>query len=105
MGVGGQDGGRHRPSRWQSCRIRLSAILTLVLAPMTVPMSICPDKAVDLVVTRNLTCSEGLSNDKNQSVETRWNCLVSRKNGGFPIVPGHLTINGELAIPIPPHFP
>jgi hypothetical protein len=35
----------------------------------------------------------------------RWNCLVSRKVDGREAVPGHLTINGELAPPIPPHFP
>ena len=59
---------------------------------------------VRLEVMRNLSCSEGLADNKNQSVHTRWNCLVSRKIDGKEAIPSHLTINGALAPPIPPHI-
>lgn len=60
---------------------------------------------VSLAVARNLTCSEDLADNKNQSVHTRWNCLVSRSIDGAEVVTGHLTINGQLAPRIPGHFP
>eukprot|EP01052_Picozoa_sp_SAG31_P038062 SAG31_NODE_5015_length_2800_cov_2.011847_1_plen_446_part_00 len=59
---------------------------------------------VSLTVVRNLTCSESLLDNKNQSVHTRWNCLVSRRVNGVEATAGHLTINGKLAPTIPPHI-
>lgn len=38
------------------------------------------------------------------AVHTRWNCLVSRRVNDIEVVPTHLTINGKLAPPIPPHL-
>ena len=53
-----------------------------------------------LSVGRNLTCSEagGLG---NQSVHTSWSCLTSRMLNGTEIIPPHLTVNGQLAPPLP----
>jgi len=64
-----------------------------------------PGSTLSLSVTRNLTCSSGLADNHNQSIHTRWNCLVSREVNGEAVVPGLLTINGELAPAIPPHLP
>ena len=64
-----------------------------------------PAEKVSLAVARNLSCSESLLDNKNQSIHTRWNCLVSRQINGIEAIAGHLTINGKLAPPIPPHFP
>lgn len=60
---------------------------------------------VSLTVVRNLSCSESLTDNKNQSLHTRWNCLVSRQVDGVESVAGHMTINGELAPEIPSHLP
>ena len=60
---------------------------------------------VALSVTRNLTCSSAVADDKNQSIHSRWNCLVSRRVGGREVVPGPLQINGAPAPPLPASFP
>ena len=60
---------------------------------------------IELAVTRNLTCSSALADNKNQSIHTRCNCLVSRMRNGEAARPGRLTINGALAPPLPPHAP
>ena len=55
--------------------------------------------------TRNLTCSSAVADNKNQSIHTRWNCLVSRTRNGEAVRPRELTINGASAPPLPPHAP
>jgi hypothetical protein len=56
-----------------------------------------------LSVERNLTCSTD-GGPRNQSAHTAWNCLLSRAIDGQAVVPGHLTINGQLAPQIPEHI-
>ena len=46
-----------------------------------------------LGVRRNMTCSE-VGGVRNQTVNTQWNCLLSRTINGTEIVPGPLRVNG-----------
>ena len=49
-----------------------------------------------LAVVRNLTCSEVAGLVENQTIHTRWNCLVSRHVNGSTVTPGPLTVNGKV---------
>ena len=46
-----------------------------------------------LGVRRNMTCSE-VGGVRNQTVNTQWNCLLSRTINGTEVVPGPLRVNG-----------
>jgi hypothetical protein len=57
-----------------------------------------------LAVTRNLTCSEKGAVRYNQTVNTTWNCLVSRRISGIENkYPSLLEINGVNVSPFPRH--
>lgn len=65
------------------------------LAGEAVGVAAAPPPTV-LAVQRNLTCSETAALVRNQSVHSRWNCLVSRTVNGADVVPGPLTVNGKV---------
>lgn len=57
---------------------------------------------VSLAVVRNLTCTEASGvGPRNQTIHTRWNCLMSRQVNGTDVVPGPLRVNGQ---PVPLSF-
>ena len=55
-----------------------------------------------LGVTRNLTCSEKGAFEYNQTLNTSWNCLTSRRvNGVENKAPSLLEVNGVTLSPFP----
>ena len=53
-------------------------------------------------VTRNLTCSEKGAFEYNQTLNTSWNCLTSRRvNGVENKAPSLLEVNGVNLSPFP----